>query len=90
MLSDLRNTAFWIVINNSINENSETQVQRHFNPMEYIQCPEFCTTPAVSIIGATSTEVNKETLLSEASVPTVRSCKSNVKGVRVEREVYHL
>ena len=37
-----------------------------------------------------STEVNKGTLLSEVRVATVRMCKSNVKGVWVEEEVYHL
>ena len=34
--------------------------------------------------------VNKGTLLSEVSVATVRKCKSIVKGVWVEGEVYHL
>ena len=34
--------------------------------------------------------VIKGTLLSEVSVATVRKCKSNVKGVWDEREVYHL
>ena len=29
--------------------------QKHFNPIEYIQCPEFSTTPAVFISGTTST-----------------------------------
>ena len=70
--------------------DSEKQVQSHFNPIEYIQCPEFSTTPAVFISGTTSTEVNKLTLLSEVTVATVRMCKSNVKGVWVEGEVYHL
>ena len=48
------------------------------------------TTPAVFISGTTSTEVNKGTLLSEVRVSTVRMNKSNVKGVWVEGEVYHL
>ena len=34
--------------------------------------------------------VNTGTLLSEVSVATVRECKSNVKEVWVEGEVYHL
>ena len=34
--------------------------------------------------------VYKGTLLSEVSVATVRKCKSNVKEVWVEGEVYHL
>ena len=34
--------------------------------------------------------VNKRTLLSEVRVATVRKCKSNVKEVWVEGEVYHL
>ena len=34
--------------------------------------------------------VVKGTLLSEVRVATVRKCKSNVKGVWVEGEVYHL
>ena len=34
--------------------------------------------------------VSKGTLLSEVRVATVRRCKSNVKGVWVEGEVYHL
>ena len=34
--------------------------------------------------------VNKGTLLSEVRVATGRACKSNVKGVWVEGEVYHL
>ena len=34
--------------------------------------------------------VNKGTLLSEVRVATVRKCKSNVNGVWVEGEVYHL
>ena len=34
--------------------------------------------------------VNKGTLLREVSVATVRRCKSSVKGVWVEGEVYHL
>ena len=35
--------------------NSERQFKKHFNPIEYIQCPEFSTTPAVFISGTTST-----------------------------------
>ena len=35
--------------------NSERQFQKHFNPIEYVQCPEFSTTPAVIISGTTST-----------------------------------
>ena len=34
--------------------------------------------------------VIKGTLLSEVRVATVRKCKSNVKGVLVEGEVFHL
>ena len=34
--------------------------------------------------------VDKGTLLCEVSVATVRTCKSNVKGVWVEGEVRHL
>ena len=34
--------------------------------------------------------VNKGTLLSEVRVATVRNYKSNVKGVWVEGEMYHL
>ena len=34
--------------------------------------------------------VSKITLLSEVSLATVRKCKSNVKGVWVDGEVYHL
>ena len=34
--------------------------------------------------------VSKGTLLSEVRVATVPKCKSNVKGVRVEGEMYHL
>ena len=34
--------------------------------------------------------VNKGTLLSELRVATVHRCKSSVKGVWVEGEVYHL
>ena len=70
--------------------NSEMLVQRHFNPLEYIQCPEFSITPAVFISGTASTEVNKGTLLSEVRVATVRTFKSSVMGVSVEGEVYHL
>ena len=66
------------------------RVQRHFNPRECTQCPEFCTTPVVFISGMTSTEVNKGALLSEVRVATVPMCKSDVKGVWVEGEVYHL
>ena len=68
----------------------EAITQKHFNPIEYIHCPEFFTTPAVFISGTMSTEVNKETLLSKVRVATVRICKSNVKGVWVEGEAYHL
>ena len=66
------------------------KVQRHFNPTEYIQCPEFSTIPAVFINGTTSTEVNKGMSLSELREATVCMCKSNAKGVWVEGEVYHL
>ena len=55
-----------------------------------MQCPEFSTTPVVFISGTTSTEVNKGTLLSEERMASVRMRKSNVKGVWVEGEVYHL
>ena len=34
--------------------------------------------------------VNKRSLLSAVSVATVPKCKSTVKGVWVEGEVYHL
>ena len=34
--------------------------------------------------------VNKGTLLCEVRVATVHKCKSDVKGVWVEGEVYHL
>ena len=34
--------------------------------------------------------VNKGTLLSEVIVATVRNCKSNVNGVWVEGDMYHL
>ena len=51
--------------------------QRSSCSIEYMQCPEFSTTPAVFISGTTSTEVNKGTLLSEVSLATVRTCKSN-------------
>ena len=34
--------------------------------------------------------VNKGTSFSEVRVTTVLMCKSNIKGVRVEGEVYHL
>ena len=34
--------------------------------------------------------VNKGTLLSEVCVATVRKCMSDVQGVWVEGEVYHL
>ena len=34
--------------------------------------------------------VNQRTLLSDVRLATVRSCKSKVKGVWVEGEVYHL
>ena len=34
--------------------------------------------------------VNKGTLLSEVRVATVPNCKSKVKGVWVEGEMYHL
>ena len=37
-----------------------------------------------------STEVNKGMLLGEVKLATVHRCKSNVKGVWVEGEVYHL
>ena len=69
---------------------NERQLQKHFNPIKYIQCPEFFTTPVVFISGMTSTEVNKGTLLSEVRVATVLKCKSDIKGVLVEGEVYHL
>ena len=57
----LRNTAYWIVKikNKNTKRNSERQFQKHFNPIEYVQCPEFSTTPAVFISGTTSTGVNK-------------------------------
>ena len=32
-------------------------IEKHFNPIEYIECPEFSTTPAVFISDTTSTEV---------------------------------
>ena len=35
-------------------------------------------------------KINKGTLLSEVRVATVRMCKSNVMGVWVEGEMYHL
>ena len=34
--------------------------------------------------------VNKGTLLSDVRVATVRNCMSNVKGMWVEGEMYHL
>ena len=54
--------------------------QRSSCSIEYMQCAEFSTTPAVFISGMTSTEVNKGTLLSEVSLATVRTCKSNGQG----------
>ena len=83
MVCDLRNTPHWIEINKS---NNEPHDQRHFNPIEYLQCPEHSATPALFISDTTSTEVIKGTLLSEVRVATVRTCKSSVKGVWV----YHL
>ena len=65
-------------------------IKEHIIPIECIQCPEFSITSAVFISGTTSTEVIKGTLLSEVRVATDRMCKSNVKGVRVGGEVYHL
>ena len=55
-----------------------------------MQCPEFLTTPVVFTSSTTSTEVNKGALLSEVRVVTVRKGKSNIKGVLVDVEVYHL
>ena len=54
-------------------------VQRHINPMEYIQCPEFSSTTAVFANVTMSTEVNNVTLLCEVRVAIVCTCKSNVK-----------
>ena len=65
-------------------------VQRLFNPIEYIQWPEFSTTPAVFFSGTTTTEANKGLSLNHVCVATVRMCKSNVIGVWVLKEVYHL
>ena len=59
VIRDLRNTAYWIVINKSINETAKRMFKD--NPIEYIQCPEFFTTPVVIISGTTSTELNKGT-----------------------------
>ena len=52
-------------------KSSEAQVQRHFNPIEYAQCPEFSTTPVVFISGTTSTHVDNvdvEPLMKTAGV----------------------
>ena len=68
----------------------EKQFQRHFNPTEFIQSPEYSTTPAVFFSGTTSTELSQGTPLSEVRVAIVRMCKSNVKRVCVERELHHL
>ena len=38
------------------------QFQKHFYRIEYIQCPEFSTTPAAFISGTTLSELNNGTL----------------------------
>ena len=54
VINDLQNTAYWIVINKL---NSEAQVQRHFDPIECIQCSECLTRPVVLLSGTMPTDV---------------------------------
>ena len=49
---------FWVLIKHAyiyicklLNETAKGNLIKHFNPIEYIQCPEFSTTPAVFIRG---------------------------------------
>ena len=55
-------------------------ISNHLNPIEYIQCTEFLTTPVVFISGTMSTEVIKGTLL---GIYTMIRDNVTCKGFRV-------